>query len=578
MKHFNLIFSKVSYGIRTAVSDPSKLYRFIQKCWRQGLYKTLKKFFGNSFTEYENKFNLSSKSFTVLTTPHCQIIALQLKFLLEKVGFECRVTQNENELSSLSSESIPIILAPQMFSKLPNKFIAFQLEQKGSHWFNNEYISILKKATFVLEYSQENLSYLQQLGIPFEKLYYSPIYANSYSFPEAYEKTTNKEYDLVFYGALNDRRKKILSHLSAKYKVLILSELFGEDLYRQLNRAKLLINIHFYENAVLETTRLTEAKAVGIPVISESSISDSIDSEYSDFVTFAKLGDIEDLISKIDLMLYQQNKVAFDKVREKKGFSWFDFYFLRFLLAQELISFESFSDYFLTKFHHLNSNLCLSLPETYERQKSFVKQPFSSSFEIFPGLRHTLGWIGCCYSYKFIFYLSSYQKIKQLCICEDDVAFPSDINNKLTIVKNYLKANEGKWQVFSGLISDVPENLDVTEVCNYDGVKFVYVTKSVGLVFSIFSSDAQMQLKEWSLNLNVKENTIDRFMARRLNKFITCIPFLISQNNSLSSTIWGGKNEEIYGNYIESSFKKLSWKIEKFEIEKSRSNHDNYKL
>lgn len=504
------------------------------------------------------------KKFTILTTPHCLILAEQLKFLLAKTGFDCTITQDENQLYSLSSTSIPLVISPQSYSKLPKKFIAFQLEQKGSPWFTDEYLSLLNKAAFVLEYSEQNLDYLRNKGIPFKKLYYCPVFPNSFTLDGFYNKYGNKEYDLVFYGAINKRRKRILDFLSSKFKILILSEVYGVELYHQINRARILLNIHYYEDATLETTRLIEAKALGISVISESSCSATLDSQFSDFVTFTRSDDIADLIAKIETKL-RTTESSTDQKPTSYNFSWFDFYFLRFLLAQELISFELFSTFFINNFPNIKNKICLSLPESTERRNNFTKQIYSSNFLLFPGLRHSLGWIGCGYSYKFIFSLALQQKIGNICICEDDVKFPDDIESKINGIESFLEQKSVNWQVFCGLISDISNSLAITRVYYYEKLKFVSVNEAVGLVFSIFSVESQSIMKNWIPSKDVKNNTIDRYMNQNLHHFITCLPFLVKQEDSLFSTIWGGKNGDSYHDYIKSSSDKLHDKTLVFE-------------
>lgn len=564
MKFLGSLSSKLAHGLKIAILEPTKLYRFLLKCYRLGFLKTIKKFFIHSYTDYENDFDLSLKSFTILTTPHCLIIAKQLKYLLERVGFECEITHQETEFQSSVSKCIPIVLAPQIFSKLPKKFIAFQLEQPGSPWFTSEYLSLLKKATFVLEFSEKNLDYLQKQGLSFETLYYCPIFPNGYAPKIRYIVSDNKEYDLVFYGALNERRKKIIEVISNKYNVLVLSDLFGDELYNQLNRARLLINIHFYNNAALETTRLTEAKAFGIDIISESSSSSDIDSQFSEFVTFAKSGDIPDLLAKISFLLNKKEKAEHKIINHQSRFSPFDFFFLRFLLAQDLISFEAFSDFFLESYPQIKDALCLSLPETVERKNKFISQKDSINFAIFPGLRHKLGWIGCGYSYKFIFSLALIQSKSNITICEDDVVLPKDYDLVVSKIRNFLDREEGNWQVFSGLISDISPKARVLSVQSYENIKFVYLDEAVGLVYSIFSTEAIKTLEQWTPNKDL-DNTIDRFMSKKVANFITCIPFLVNQDESLVSTLWDERNGDIYKDYISSTLNKLAKKVYEYE-------------
>ena len=565
MKFLNSYNTKLFYGIRLILKNPRKLNGFLLKCYRLGICKTIKNYFSNSYTEYENIFDLSCKNFTILTTPHCLIIAEQIKKTLSEFGFCCEITKDEEVLYLKSQSSIPIILAPQMFSKLPKHFVAYQLEQPESPWFNQDYVSLLKRATFILEYSNRNIENLIKYGIDLNKIFYCPIFPNSFSYLSNKESnSTNKEYDLIFYGAINNRRKKILNELSYYYKILILTEVYGEELYRQMKRARILLNIHYYENAELETTRLTEGIAQGIPIVSETSTVE-IDKQFEDYVSFAKRDSVEELKKTIDKELSKEKSKSIKTNKGPMDFSWFDFYLLRFILSQDLISLDRFINHFSKTFPKLDSKICISLPEYQDRRTKFLKQPYSDTFYLFPGLRHNLGWIGCCYSYKFLFTMSSRRHSKNLCICEDDVKFPTDISEKLKVIERFLNHNQGKWEMFAGLVSDVPRDTKIIEISKYMGIEFLFFTKTMGLVFCIFSSEALEKLAKWEFSLDVNNNTIDKFMLTKLNKFVTILPFLVKQDETISSTIWNGDNFSLYNAMIEGAEAKLGNILNKYK-------------
>ena len=88
---------------------------------------------------------------------------------------------------------------------------------------------------------------------------------------------TSYEYDIMFVGSINEKRQNILNKLKEKYKVLIIQNIYGNELKTWCNKSNICLNIHYYENAILERVRLNEMMEYGIKIISEKPCNDDID-------------------------------------------------------------------------------------------------------------------------------------------------------------------------------------------------------------------------------------------------------------------------------------------------------------
>ena len=63
----------------------------------------------------------------------------------------------------------------------------------------------------------------------------------------------------------------------AQYCDLILNnDLFGDDLYKVIMKSKIILNIHYYKNAVLETARINDVLRFNKVIISEKSCDNDI--------------------------------------------------------------------------------------------------------------------------------------------------------------------------------------------------------------------------------------------------------------------------------------------------------------
>ena len=114
-------------------------------------------------------------------------------------------------------------------------------------------------------------------------------------------------YDVLFFGSLNERRKNIIEYLikynNNKIRVGFTSDTFYTLLYEYVKKSKIVLNLHYYDNAILETARLNELLPFNTLIISESTQNKQVESLYSDDVIF--INTIKDDLSNIHLLTNQ---------------------------------------------------------------------------------------------------------------------------------------------------------------------------------------------------------------------------------------------------------------------------------
>ena len=72
---------------------------------------------------------------------------------------------------------------------------------------------------------------------------------------------------------LERRRRWIRALRQAGVRLLVVTGVYGPRLRRLLvERARVVVNVHFYANALLEVHRLMECASLGVPVVSEAGI------------------------------------------------------------------------------------------------------------------------------------------------------------------------------------------------------------------------------------------------------------------------------------------------------------------
>ncbi len=507
--------------------------------------------------------NTGGKEVVVLSTPHCRYVAELIIAALARAGIPARALY---EMPEGPYDDVPhFVICPQMFERLPGLYVAFQMEQSVStRWFTPEYLLKLEGSFAIFDYSLANIARLVSMGLHAKQFYYMPIdHLPGY---DTGAMPVEKEYDVLFYGDIhNERRRRCIAELEKVCRVKVVSDLFGQEMAEALRRARIVVNIHYYEGALLETTRLWECLSLGCLVVSERASDMDQHAAMESLVEFVDEGDFTGMAERVRELLADGDALA-ARVRHNaealaSAFNRFDYYFYRFLLASGNIVFDQFWDLVGSAYPLRTDTLCLNLPEYTERAASFDADN-RHGFERFPGLRHSTGWIGCALSYKYMVKLAEKHGIPALTVCEDDVQFPVDFDGVWCKVSAYLSRNRGKWHIFSGLLTDLHAAAEILDVEQGDGMDFVTTNRLIGMVFNVYDQAVYGLIGAWDeRDADVERNTIDRYLeAEDSLRVLTTFPFIVGHKEDLHSTLWGAQNT-IYSESIARSGALLQQKI-----------------
>ncbi len=284
----------------------------------------------------------------IIATEHTMYNANIIGDCLSKFGLKPEIHINSVDFY----EDIPyIIICPQFLKKFPRLYVVVQMEQTVSdRWLTPNYLEILHNAYAVFDYSYVNIDYFSKDFALAPKLYYLPVDCSKNPIVPEYDG--KKEYDVLFYGAaFVERRQKILDSLKSKHNVHIICDKFGTELYKEMQKAKVVINIHYYANALLETTRIYETLSVGSSIIvSERSSDPKEEKRLENIVDFVDVGDVDALCDRVGFWLsHDEEREAKVKENNKilaERMNALEFYLGRFLLDNKRISQECFEEKF----------------------------------------------------------------------------------------------------------------------------------------------------------------------------------------------------------------------------------------
>lgn len=217
---------------------------------------------------------------------------------IKTLGYKVSITDK-----IMDTDELYILVGVAEFpaNRTPKNYIVYQFEQSGvsyknskNKWFTSKYIQLLDSATYIWDYSKSNIEFLKEHLHRKDTLYYVPLRYSSIldQFPK-----NKKTIDILFLGSINSRRKTILDRLSLRYNVHIgENNLWGQERDKLISKSKIVLNIQFYENGLLELARLSYLLSGGAFVLSEWGREIGLREEMSSYTLLSTYDHIESLV------------------------------------------------------------------------------------------------------------------------------------------------------------------------------------------------------------------------------------------------------------------------------------------
>jgi hypothetical protein len=493
----------------------------------------------------------------VICTEHTKIIGEMIAKSLDNTRL---LVTCLTEMPRNFESDIYIVVAPQLFKNFPprSKCFMFQVEQvRASKWVNAAYLQVIKNSLGIFDYSTDNITALIERGLTIKQLHHVPIQP----FQKINSRQIHRDIDVLFYGAAGSKRRdRYLNALANRVNLHVENNLFGAEMSNLLSRAKIVVNIHHYENALLETTRISEVLSHGATVVSETAVDQSEHNDLANQVTFVAAGDIDAFIRQVEIQLEAWK--APQPIEPREDVSSTKFMLLRALHGCGVLSLDEFFEA-TSKTELPSQRLILGLPEEETRRKSAQSNRLPG-FHTFPALRHVVGWKGCAQSYKYIASKARSSGFNRLAVCEDDAVFPVGASERLDVIYEYLHRNDSAWDVFSGLLTDLHVEAKISEVSYFECETMVHLDSVIGMVFGVYNRSAINILADFEFTgENRSRHTIDRYFEAKKPRCVTTLAPLAMQSPVLVSTLWPLENEAM-NEMITGSLARLEAKVECF--------------
>ena len=448
----------------------------------------------------------------------------------------------------------------------PKYYIIWQIEQlcatnQVMNALTQEKIKIMNGALQIYEISMKHYNTVYSEQIPRNKIYYCPLPFYHVDQNADMNPDVEKDLDCVFIGANNARRHHILTCLREELEkrnitLHIYYGIFGDEKIDILKRAKYILNIHYYDNASLETHRINEALHYDCITISEDVVDDNYTRDfYTNCVIFYPIMkqindafDISSIVSLLELHIKEEKYNAnISRIsKEKKRLN--DKYSKQ--IQKNAFAANYSNDISLDINHFFDISLCKDIPicihlieNEPQRTNVFFNSHKPSEFQIYHAHKFKLGYIGCALSYWNIIYNAKRSGLKHVTIFEDDCLIPSTFDTNYETILKFLDVYD-KWDIFNGFICTITnkDTFEIKEVIEYEGLTILLINYTIGTVFNIYNSRIYDSILNWSFsqacsnnNKNKINYTIDVFMNNSIDNVLICLPFFVDIHNVASS-------------------------------------------
>ena len=202
-----------------------------------------------------------------------------IKYSMTELGMACSVTANE-----VLQDSINIIVGSHLIPAtetvhFPASSIILNTEplfsQQNMGWSERvvDFASVHK----VWDYNARNIENLKARGIVNAQL----MQIGYQSELERVQKSPQQDIDVMFYGSYNERRQAILAQLRERgLNVASLFGVYGEERDAFVSRAKVVLNMHYYDQHVFEIVRVFYLLTNSKVVVAEVGVNTSVEERF----------------------------------------------------------------------------------------------------------------------------------------------------------------------------------------------------------------------------------------------------------------------------------------------------------
>jgi hypothetical protein len=200
-----------------------------------------------------------------------------LRYSIIELGHPCTVSSND-----LDDNRVEIVVGCHLLkpeARLPRSAVILNTEplfsRENSGW--TERIIDYANRHRVWDYNAKNIAALKALGLSGQRL----LRIGYQRELERVATAPDQDIDVLFYGSYNDRRRAVLEELQGRgLNVVTLFGVYGSMRDEYVSRAKVVLNMHYYNQHIFEVVRVFYLMINGKAVVAEVSPDTSVEERF----------------------------------------------------------------------------------------------------------------------------------------------------------------------------------------------------------------------------------------------------------------------------------------------------------
>jgi hypothetical protein len=213
-------------------------------------------------------------------------VALSLHEAFAALGMDAPIVTDAADIKGTA-----ITLGPHLLERVPypQNLVLYNLEQvyQNPRLMTPSYVELLKRFP-VWDYSARNITSMAQSGLRASLcgIGYVPGLTRIPAAPV-------RDIDVLFIGSMNERRGQVLEQIAAQGAIVhVAFDSYGAERDALIARAKIVLNVHFYQAKLFEIVRVSYLLANRACVVSETGLDSELESPFLGGVAFAGYGEL----------------------------------------------------------------------------------------------------------------------------------------------------------------------------------------------------------------------------------------------------------------------------------------------
>lgn len=217
----------------------------------------------DDYNVFEREDTTSQAEVYILANNHYWVpFADALHEALSKNNVRCKVVTSWQE----KPHELYIVFCMHETHDLPERFIGYNFEQHQMLTPRHCFVTNIKRAQEVWDYSQLNLPFYDTVNVKARFVPFGFTESDVKVAPSNNTRTTQ----VMFVGTMSDRRKTTLKHVQDSYTTYVDDRCFGDKLTQAYSSCQVGLNMHYVKKVnILEIGRVIPMLANGLAVVSE---------------------------------------------------------------------------------------------------------------------------------------------------------------------------------------------------------------------------------------------------------------------------------------------------------------------